>query len=179
MHRDDIDGLLDAAAEKWEQALIAKRTQHLKDTLLEEERVVEEEMYVTVLIGDERWALPIADVSEILPRPKVTPFPGDKPCLVGVMNLRGELLAVIDLARYLGIHEMGIDDYVVVVQMSGVRMALLIDSITNISGVSRDSVKAAISSADGEASGMVLGEILVEGHVVSILDTQRLLATVI
>jgi twitching motility protein PilI len=43
----------------------------------------------------------IERIAEILPCPQATPVPGAKPWIVGLANVRGELLTVIDLARYL------------------------------------------------------------------------------
>ena len=56
---------------------------------------------VTFSLGGERLACNIKRVSEILPCPQSTPVPGAKPWIVGLANVRGELLTVIDLARYL------------------------------------------------------------------------------
>lgn len=57
---------------------------------------------ITFSLGGERLACNINRISEILPCPQSTPVPGAKPWIVGLANVRGELLTVIDLARYLG-----------------------------------------------------------------------------
>ena len=56
---------------------------------------------VTFSLGDTRLACNIARISEILPCPQSTPVPGAKPWIVGLANVRGELLTVIDLAHFL------------------------------------------------------------------------------
>ena len=56
---------------------------------------------VTFRLGDVRLACNIERIGEILPCPQATPVPGAKPWIVGLANVRGELLTVIDLARYL------------------------------------------------------------------------------
>jgi twitching motility protein PilI len=56
---------------------------------------------VTFSLGDVRLACNIERIGEILPCPQATPVPGAKPWIVGLANVRGELLTVIDLARYL------------------------------------------------------------------------------
>jgi twitching motility protein PilI len=56
---------------------------------------------VTFSLGDVRLACNIERIAEILPCPQATPVPGAKPWIVGLANVRGELLTVIDLARYL------------------------------------------------------------------------------
>ncbi len=56
---------------------------------------------VTFGLGDARLACNIDRISEILPCPQSTPVPGAKPWIIGLANVRGELLTVIDFARYL------------------------------------------------------------------------------
>ena len=56
---------------------------------------------ITFGLGDDRLACNIERITEILPCPQATPVPGAKPWIVGLANVRGELLTVIDFARYL------------------------------------------------------------------------------
>ncbi len=52
-------------------------------------------------IGEVRLACNIEDVSEFLPIPSFTPVPGTKPWILGLANVRGDLLTIIDLAWFL------------------------------------------------------------------------------
>ena len=52
-------------------------------------------------MGEERLACPIDRIGEILSCPPSTPVPGAKPWIIGLANVRGELLTVVDLAWYL------------------------------------------------------------------------------
>lgn len=56
---------------------------------------------VTFGIGDTRLACDIDRISEILPCPQSTPVPGAKSWIIGLANVRGELLTVVDLAWFL------------------------------------------------------------------------------
>ena len=56
---------------------------------------------VTFRLSDARLACNINRIGEILPCPQATPVPGAKPWIIGLANVRGELLTVIDLARFL------------------------------------------------------------------------------
>jgi twitching motility protein PilI len=52
-------------------------------------------------IGDERLACSIEQVHEFLPIPTFTPVPGTKPWILGLANVHGDLLTVIDLSWFL------------------------------------------------------------------------------
>lgn len=56
---------------------------------------------ITFALGDARLACNIDRVSEVLPCPQSTPVPGAKNWIVGLANVRGELLTVIDVGRFL------------------------------------------------------------------------------
>ena len=56
---------------------------------------------VTFGMGGSRLACNINRIHEILPYPQSTPVPGAKPWITGLANVRGELLTVVDLARFL------------------------------------------------------------------------------
>jgi twitching motility protein PilI len=56
---------------------------------------------VTFSVGDSRMACNIDRISEILPCPQATPVPGAKPWIIGLANVRGELLTVVDLCWFL------------------------------------------------------------------------------
>lgn len=52
-------------------------------------------------IGDTRLACSIDIVSEFLPVPAYTPVPGTKPWILGLANVRGDLLTIVDMAGFL------------------------------------------------------------------------------
>ena len=52
-------------------------------------------------IGSRRLAAGFDEVREILPLPPVTPVPGAQPWMLGVANVRGSLLPVVDLKQFL------------------------------------------------------------------------------
>ena len=52
-------------------------------------------------VGERRLASLFDDVVEILPMPPVTPVPGAQPWMLGVGNIRGNLLPIVDLKQFL------------------------------------------------------------------------------
>jgi len=52
-------------------------------------------------IGDVRLACNVKQVHEFLPIPAFTPVPGAKPWILGLANVRGDLLTIVDLAWFL------------------------------------------------------------------------------
>ena len=82
-------------------------------------------------LGQRRLVSSFEEVMEILPLPAVTPVPGAQPWMLGVANVRGTLLPVVDLKQFLEgertvVHE---GQRVLVVRQSGGNVAVLIDEL--------------------------------------------------
>jgi purine-binding chemotaxis protein CheW len=58
--------------------------------------------YVTVAVGRTRYCFDVHEVREIVPEPHVTTVPGALPEVGGVINVRGRVMALVDLQVALG-----------------------------------------------------------------------------
>ncbi len=82
-------------------------------------------------IGQRRLASGFDEVVEILPMPQVTPVPGSQPWMLGVANIRGNLLPTVDLKQFLEgertvLHE---GQRVLIVRQPGGDVAVTIDEL--------------------------------------------------
>lgn len=82
-------------------------------------------------LGQRRFVSSFDEVMEILSLPPVTPVPGAQPWMLGVANVRGTLLPVVDLKQFLEgertvMHE---GQRVLIVRQSGGNVAVLIDEL--------------------------------------------------
>jgi twitching motility protein PilI len=82
-------------------------------------------------LGRRRLVTAFEEVVEIMPLPQITNVPGTQPWMLGVANVRGNLLPVVDLKQFLEgertvIHE---GQRVLVVRQSGGNVAVLIDAL--------------------------------------------------
>ncbi len=82
-------------------------------------------------VGRQRLASGFEEVVEILPMPALTPVPGAQPWMLGVANMRGNLLPVVDLKWFLEgertvVHE---GQRMLVVRQPGGDVAVLIDEL--------------------------------------------------
>ncbi|MCB5187729.1 chemotaxis protein CheW [Methylobacillus caricis] len=56
-----------------------------------------------VYAGGERYLVSLRDISEVLPVPEILPVPLTQPWFLGMTNVRGNLYAISDLARLIGV----------------------------------------------------------------------------
>lgn len=88
-------------------------------------------------LDDERLALPLEDVVEVLPAMASSPLPHAPVVIAGIVNLRGEPLPLLDLRTRLG----GIpavpdpDDHVVVCRIQGRRVGVWVDRALAVTSI--------------------------------------------
>jgi purine-binding chemotaxis protein CheW len=85
-------------------------------------------------LAQERYAIELEEMSEALPFARCTRVPGSPPQFRGVMNLRGEIRAVLDLAALLALPENGDRDsgFVLMLHRRGGEIGLKVDSIEEL-----------------------------------------------
>lgn len=94
-------------------------------------------------LAGETWAVPIANVREILATPLLTPLP-DAPALIeGVIDLRGTLIPVIDLAALLAreVAAAAPRARTVVVAVRGLVVGFRVERATQVVATSRDALE--------------------------------------
>lgn len=85
-------------------------------------------------VDGQEFVAPMGEVSEVLAMPDLTPIPLTKPWLLGVANVRGRLLPLADLAKFLNIgsRERLKNKKVMVIDQDGVFSGILVDQVTGM-----------------------------------------------
>jgi purine-binding chemotaxis protein CheW len=127
-------------------------------------------MHVRVLAGGEHYAIPVAGVLEIAEHGDVSEVPGAPPEVLGVRNLRGQVIPVIDLAAGLDLQSSSDRERMVVVEDSGRLAAFAVDAVVDV---------GALGEATEEVDSPYLrGALLVDGALVGVVDVAALFARV-
>jgi purine-binding chemotaxis protein CheW len=126
-------------------------------------------VHVRLRLGRERYAVPIENVLEVAELGSLSALPGAGASMLGVRNLRGQVLPVFDLARVLAIAGDAAPPRVVVAEHEGRLAGLAVDEVTD--------VVALAGEAEQAESEHLTGAILEDGELVGILDVERLFGT--
>ncbi len=94
--------------------------------------------FLTVGIGQSQLGLRIEQVREVLDEVTATRVPGMKPVVMGVFNLRGEIVPIIDLGRRLSLDSASEQGKIVVVEQSDHTYGLWVDDIWSVQVVDED-----------------------------------------
>ena len=123
-------------------------------------------VHVRLRMGRERYALPIENVLEVAELGSLSALPGAGAAVLGVRNLRGQVLPVFDLARVLVIGGDAAPPRVVVAEHAGRLAGLAVDEVTD--------VVALAGTPEQTEAEYLSGAILEDGQLVGILDVERL-----
>ncbi len=135
--------------------------------------------FLVFRLGEDEYGLPIDAIDEVTRLPeKITRVPKTPKFLEGVVNLRGEVLPVIDQRRRFDLPaiEDGTRRRIVVVRTKQHRAGVIVDSVTDILTSSSDAIDPA-PDLTGEATRLVSGILNLEaaGRIVLLLDPAELL----
>lgn len=85
-------------------------------------------MLVVFPVGKEEYAFEIGQIKEVVPVPPISPVPQTRAYILGVANVRGNVLAVVDLAKKFGLKKNQEEDYikyVIVIKSEDVKVAVV------------------------------------------------------
>lgn len=128
--------------------------------------------FVSFVSGGEGYCIEVARVREIRRWSMVTTLPHAPRYYLGVMNLRGAVIPIIDLALRLGLAATAPSPrHVVLIVAAGERtVGLLVDSVAQILKVPREALRG-VPLLPNDSFLLINGMIAFEGAALRILDT--------
>jgi purine-binding chemotaxis protein CheW len=128
--------------------------------------------YVLFRVGAERFALPLESIREVVtPQPPFSRVPRTSEAVCGAMNLRGRVVAVVDLAALVGLAGRTLEaarGQVVVLDRDRRALGILIDGVLGVEPLD--------PPEGGGAATLVRGVASVKGLAVTVLDPEALAA---
>lgn len=99
-------------------------------------------LHTTFYVRDVYCALPTAEVQEVIRPGQITPVPLGPAHVVGILNLRGKIVTVIDLARRLDLGETlrGDETRALILEHRGEFVGLLVDAISDVQEIRREAI---------------------------------------
>ena len=130
---------------------------------------------VEFLLAHERYAVESAYVREVHPLENLTPLPCTPPFVLGIVNLRGEILSVIDIKKFFGLPEKGLTDLnkIIVLQSANMLFGVVADAIIGVRSVPLAELQPSLPTLTGVREKYLKG---VTPDRTILLDAEKLLA---
>lgn len=103
--------------------------------------------YMEFRIGEQLYALPLLSVKEVIQKPEVTSVPNVPTYFEGMINLRGQILGVVNVRKRINSKTKESGDpkteVVVVVEQDNVSIGMIVDEVTRVIHTTQEMIKPA------------------------------------
>ena len=167
-----MSDIMEQFAASNDQVVVAKDgvfAEEAEDTL--------KDMYLSFRLGDEDYCLEIRHVTEIVGIQKVTEVPDMPHYVKGVVNLRGQVIPVIDMRLRFNMPGRQYDERtcIVVISLRGGQVGLVVDTVNEVRSIEETNVSPPPKSGGAPSAQYIRGLGKVGESVKIILDANKLL----
>ncbi|WP_040672323.1 chemotaxis protein CheW [Rhodobacter ferrooxidans] len=144
-----------------------------------ESHVPSEVEFVTFFTGGQSFSIDITQVREIRRWSAVTPLPHAPAEVLGVMNLRGSVIPIFDLAVRFGLNRTpdNARNVVVIAAHDNQTVGLLVESVSEILSVSRDRIQETPDLRSDNSRQSIIGVITVDEGMTRVIDLGAVITT--
>jgi len=127
-------------------------------------------------LGKERFAFASSCVREVFPLTEITPLPGLPAHVLGVVNVRGRILSVMDIRRLLEFGNVGLTNLnkAIILHHGDMELAVLADEVTGVYAIDVDEGQHTLPTLSLSQEAFLYG---VTKDRVVVLDAEKLLAS--
>jgi len=131
--------------------------------------------YATFEVDDQLFGVPVAIVQEVLSFDEYTPVPLAPQAVGGLFNLRGQVIAAVDLRVKLGgpPRDLSGSAMNVIVRQNDESVSLLVDRIGEVVQLDDDSFEPPPDTLHGPTRDLINGAFKLDGRLMLALDTDR------
>ncbi len=145
------------------------------------EAIAEVIQIVNFRLGSEEFGVEITSVREITRVADITRIPESSSFIQGVMNLRGQVIAVIDLAKRFGIpprEELSESARIVVTEIGKHTIGILVDEVPEVARLTKEDIEPAPEAIQGKGErDYIKGVGKLGERLIVILDLEKILVT--
>ncbi|MFH1090148.1 MAG: chemotaxis protein CheW [Pseudomonadota bacterium] len=144
-------------------------------------KVEREGKYLTFVLAKEDYGIGILKVREIIGMMPIRPVPQTPAFVKGVINLRGQVIPVIDLRLKFGMQELEYTERTSIIvvevrsQMDKIQIGIVVDSVSEVLNIKSEDIEDTPTFGTKLDTDYILGMAKMEGRVKILLDIDRVL----
>ncbi|TGK82308.1 purine-binding chemotaxis protein CheW [Leptospira noumeaensis] len=134
------------------------------------------EQYIIFNLGDEEYAIPITIVEEIVKITNLIRVPQSKSFFAGIMDIRGKVVRMIDLAKRLNIKNITeTADRAIVINVAGKSIGVIVDKVSHVVHFPANQVDPPPPSVKGISSRYITGVGKKDNRFIILIDIEKIL----
>jgi purine-binding chemotaxis protein CheW len=138
----------------------------------------EEQMqWATFLLADELYGVDVMQVKEVLRLTEIAPVPGSAHYIMGILNLRGNVITVIDTRTLFGLEQVAPTDEsrIVVIELEDQVVGMLVDSVAEVIYLRQSEIERAPNVGTDESTKFIQGVSYHNEELIILLDLNRMI----
>ena len=134
--------------------------------------------WVTFKLDEETYGINVMQVQEVLRLTEIAPVPGAPDYVMGIVNLRGNVVTVIDTRKRFGLFQKEADDAtrIVIVEVDNQVIGMLVDSVAEVVNIAASEIETSPNLGDdNENSKYIQGVHSRDDEILILVDVNKML----
>lgn len=151
-----------------------KEERKIDSTVVGDDEVLQ---WVTYRLGDETYGINVMQVQEVLRHTEIAPVPGAPEYVIGIINLRGNVVTVIDTRARFGLPEGEITDNtrIVIIEADKHIVGIMVDSVAEVVYLKSSEIDSAPNVGTEESTKFIQGVSNRDDELIKLVDLNRML----
>jgi len=134
--------------------------------------------WVTFRLDNEKYGIRVMQVQEVLRMTEIAPVPGAPDYVLGIINLRGNVVTVIDSRKRFGLSAQEADDStrIVIIEAEKHVVGILVDSVAEVVDLRASEIDAAPNVGNDDSSKYIQGVSSRDKELLILVDVNKLLS---
>lgn len=133
--------------------------------------------FLNFTLGEEEFAIPLLSVKEVIAVPETTPIPHTPPHFLGIMNLRGQVISIIDLRKKFSMTAKNTEETsVIILDLKTQFLGVVVDSVNSVLAIKNSEVLEKPMIESSKSTEYITGVFRKNDHLVLLLDIFKTLS---
>lgn len=133
--------------------------------------------WVTFRLDDETYGINVMQVQEVLRYSEIAPVPGAPSYVLGIINLRGNVVTVIDTRQRFGLDSAEITDNtrIVIIEADKQVVGILVDSVAEVVYLRQSEIETAPNVGNDESAKFIQGVCNKNGELLILVELDKMM----
>ncbi len=133
----------------------------------------------TFRLADELYGVDVMRIREVLRYTEITPVPGAPYYVLGIINLRGNVVSVIDTRKRFGLPSTDVDSNtrIVIIEVDNQVIGMLVDSVAEVTYLKPSEIEIAPNVGNEETSKFISGVCNKNDELLILIELERMIET--
>ena len=134
--------------------------------------------WVTFKLDNETYGINVMQVQEVLRYTEIAPVPGAPSYVLGIINLRSNVVTVIDTRQRFGLHNAEITDNsrIVIIEADKQVVGILVDSVAEVVYLRQSEIETAPNVGNDESAKFIQGVCNKNGELLILVELDKMMS---